>query len=147
MVLLRINAAMVFLSLCLGEVLVLYVASQANDLLTMLNPNASKLSTVSVQLFLLYAPAVLTASVTLMSVRGKFKTLLNIAPALATSLLAVLLGGPLLSAGVRHAAHSHAMWLYISDAQAFIVAAGALLSLAFLWSQRGSFKPHEKRHR
>ncbi|HKU18983.1 MAG TPA: hypothetical protein VJP80_06995 [Candidatus Saccharimonadales bacterium] len=148
MVLLRINAAMVFLSLCLGEVLVQYVASQANDLLHFVAPHASKVSTTTMQLMLLLAPAVVTALVTVLSVRGRLKTLVNILPATAASLLAVLLAAPILPGGFKHSLHSETAWHYIANSQALVVGAGAAISLAFLWTQRRLFRLRDdKRHK
>ena len=147
MVLLRVNAAMVFLSLCLGQILVQYVAPQANDLLHMLDSRAGGLSTTTIDLALLLAPAVATAILMLFSVHGGLKRLLNLVPAVAASLLAVLLAGPLLPTNLRHSFHSHQLWVYVSNAQALIVGAGAAVSLFFLWSQRNSLRAPEKRSR
>src|SRR5688572_15312779 len=96
LVLLRINAALVFLSLCLGAVLVQYVAGEANSLITLFSKEAGTVSASSMQLVLLLAPAIITCVVTVFSVQGTLKTLLNILPALAASALGMLLVIPLL---------------------------------------------------
>jgi|SRR5579859_5363893 len=147
MVLLRVNAAMVFLSLCLGDVLVRYVAPQANDLLHFIAPHASTVSTTTMQLVLLLAPATVTAVVTVLSLHGRLKSLLNILPAAASALLAVLLAAPILPGGFKHSLNSAVAWHYIANSQAMVVGAGALVSLAFLWTQRRIFRQREDKRR
>ncbi len=147
MALLRINAALVFLSLCLGAVLVEYVAGEANSLITLFSKEAGTVSASTMQIVLLLAPAIVTGVVTVFSVRGKLKVLLNIVPALAASALGVLLAVPLLPTGLRFELETEQVWRTLVQAQALIVGMGALVSLAFLWMQRGSFKHHDKRRK
>lgn len=146
-VLLRINAALVFLSLCLGAVLVEYVAGEANSLVTLFSEQAGTVSASSMQLVLLLAPAVVTSVVTVFTLHGKFKMLLNIVPALAASSLALLLVVPLLPTGLRFELEVQEVWRHLVKAQALVVGVGALASLTFLWLQRGSFKHHDKRRK
>ena len=145
--LLRINAALVFLSLCLGAVLVEYVAGEANSLITLFSEQAGTVSASSMQLVLLLAPAVVTCVVTVFSVHGKLKTILNILPALAASALALLLVVPLLPNGLRFELEMQEVWRHLVKAQALVVGLGAIISLVFLWLQRGSFKHHDKRRK
>ncbi len=145
--LLRINAALVFLSLCLGAVLVEYVAGEANSLITLFSEQAGTVSASSMQLVLLLAPAIVTCVVTVFSVHGKLKTLLNILPAFAASALCLLLVVPLLPNGLRFELEMQAVWNHLVKAQALIVGMGAIVSLVFLWMQRGSFKHHDKRRK
>jgi hypothetical protein len=145
LLLLRANAAMVFLSLCLGEVLVRYVAGEANDLIKAAAPHAGQVSTSTVSLFLLLTPAVVTGMVTIFSVHGRLKNIVNVLPAAAVGALVVLLGVPLLTPGLRINLESQQAWHILSNAQAFVVAAGALVSLVFLWTQRRHFKEPERR--
>src|SRR5688572_15317773 len=111
-VVLRVNAAMVFLSVCLGAVLVEHVASQAGDMLGLFTPNISSVSRTTIELTLLLAPAIVTTVVTLFSVHGKVKVVLNIVPAAAASMLAVLLAVPLLSRGLMFALQSQPVWRF-----------------------------------
>jgi hypothetical protein len=142
---LRVNASLVFLSLCLGAVLVQYVASEANTLIHLMTPHVSPVSTASMQLLLLLAPATVTTIVTVFSVHGRVKNVVNVLPALATSALFVLLAVPLMPPGLRHTLQGQQVWHYLSNAQALVVASGALVSLGFLWTQRNFFKQHDKR--
>ena len=146
-VVLRINAAMVFLSLCLGAVLVQYVAPEANNFLQLISAHVNAISSMSVQLLLLVAPAAVTAVVTVFSVHGRVKGMVNLLPAVAVSALFVLLAVPLLPPGLRHTMQSQHAWHYLSNADALVVSAGALVSLCFLWTQRGLFQHGEKRKR
>lgn len=133
---LRINAVMVFLSLCLGEVLVQYVASDANSLLKLFAPNVSQISTSTIQLVVLLLPAVLTSIFMMLSVHGRGKTLLNLLPAAGTGLLAALLIVPMLPAGTRFAIQAEPLWSELSKLQSLIVGGSAIVSLFFLWAQR-----------
>lgn len=144
---LRINAALVFLSLCLGAVLVQYVAGEANSLITLFSEGAGTLSASSMQLALLYAPALVTCIVTVFSMHGKLKVPLNVLPAAGACALAVLLTVPLLPSGLRFSLEEQEVWRILTQAQALIVGMGAVVSLAFLWTQRRSFKHHDKRRR
>ncbi|MGH7157994.1 MAG: hypothetical protein ACREGD_02870 [Candidatus Saccharimonadales bacterium] len=144
---LRVNAALVFLSLCLGAVLVEYVAGEANSLITLFSEQAGSVSASTMQLVLLLTPAIVTCIVTIFSLHGKTKMLLNVLPAVAAGSLALLLVVPLLPTGLRFELESQEVWRHLVKAQALVVGVGALASLNFLWLQRGSFKHHDKRRK
>jgi hypothetical protein len=146
-VVLRANASMVFLSLCLGAVLVQYVASEADTMMHLMSAHVSPISTSSLKLILLVAPAAVTTFVTVFSVHGRIKNLINLFPAIATGALAVLLAVPLLPPGLRYNLETQHAWHYLSNAEALVVGVGALISLVFLWSQRSWFKQHDKRRK
>ena len=146
-VVLRVNASLIFLSLCLGAVLVQYVASEATTLMHLMSAHVSPLSTSSLQLVLLIAPAVVTTIVTIFSVHGRLKTMINVLPAIAAAALAVLLAVPLLTPGLRHNLQGQVAWHYLSNAEALVVGVGALVSLVFLWTQRNFFKQGDKHRR
>lgn len=146
---LRINAAMVFLSLCLGQVLVQTVGTEAIAFINFLLPNAGAVSESTAQLIMLFTPAVLTSIFMAFTINGKMRATLNVIPATGVGALVVLLGVPLLTPGLRYAIQSEGLWHQISSAQALIVIAAATASLLFLWSQRRSARQHEhggKRH-
>jgi len=144
---LRVNGSMVFLSVALGAVLVQYVASEANTLLHLMSAHVSPVSTSTLQLILLLAPAAVTSVVTVFSAHGRLKTVLNFFPSAAAGALAVLLAVPLLTPGLRYAFEGQTAWHYLSNAEALVVGIGAAVSLFFLWTQRASFKQHDKRKR
>jgi hypothetical protein len=141
---LRINAAMAFLSLCLGYTLLELVAKDASSLITFLAPTAGSISQVSWQLGTLFAPVVLTCIIMVFSIKGHIRVAINALPAAATSVMAVLLAVPLLSPGLRYALQSETLWRTISRSQAVIVGGGAAISLIFLWTQRRHAKKSER---
>ena len=143
----RVNASLVFLSLCLGAVLVQYVGSEANEFMHLLSPRAGAVSDSTVRFLLLLAPAAITAIVTVFSVHGRIKNVVNILPAIAASALLTLLAVQALPPGIRHALQHEQAWHYLSNAQALVVASGAVVSLGFLWTQRTFFQHHDKRRR
>lgn len=146
--LLGINAALVFLSLCLGQVLVLYVVPDALDLLGLFSAHVTPISKSTMQLAFLYAPAVLTAVLMIGTVRGKVRRLLNIVPAAGVGLLGVIMGVPLFTPALRRAIEHGTFWPQLSRAQAFVVGVTAMMSLFFLWTQNRSLgESHRHRRR
>lgn len=143
---LRINAAMVFLSVCLGVVLVDHVASDVSLVLGSFSAKDNKIGGMAIELVLLLAPVVTTAVIAAFSVHGRAKWWLNLIPAAATSMLLVLLVVPLLSRAVAFDLMTDPAWRILSNAEAIIVGVGAAVSLLFLWKQRGSLRQHDKRH-
>ncbi|HET8671347.1 MAG TPA: hypothetical protein VFM05_12190 [Candidatus Saccharimonadales bacterium] len=143
---LRVNAAMVFLSLCLGYVLVQFVANDADSLIGFVAPDAESLSASSLKLIMLFTPVVLTMIIMAFSIHGRLRVGLNALPAAATSLLTFLLAVPLFTPGLQYAIQSQNVWYEVHQAQALIVGAGALVSMVFLWSQRRRAK-HAEEHR
>jgi len=145
LVVIRANAPMVFLSVCLGSVLVDHVATEANTMMGLFSPKPSSLSQTTLALLLLCAPAVITTVVTAFSVHGRLKILLNIVPAAAAAMLLVLLIVPLLPKGLMYGLETQTTWRVLWNAEALVIGAGALVSLFFLWTQRRSFRHHDKR--
>jgi hypothetical protein len=141
---LRINAAMVFLSLCLGQVLVQFVAKDANSLIRFIAPQAGSVSESSLYLAMLFLPVVLTAIIMVFSVKGRMKVSLNALPAFGTGALAVLLAVPLSTPGLQHQIVALRFWHELHDAQAMIIGASTLVTLLFLWTQRRSSHREEK---
>jgi len=145
---LRINAVMVFLSLCLGEVLVKYVADDSSVMLNLFSSHpAGVISKSGLQIVLLLLPAALTSVFMIFSVKGRGRVLLNILPAAATSFVGVLLAVPLLAPGLRDSIEAGNSWQQVTRAQALVVGVSALISLLFLWMQRRSKPAHEKHGR
>jgi hypothetical protein len=144
-VLLRANAAMIFLSVCLGSVLVEHVASEANTMMGLFSPKPNPVSQATIALILLFAPPIITTIVTAVSVHGRLKVFLNLVPAAAASMLLVLLVVPLLPKSLTYHIESQQTWRILWDAEALVIGAGALVSLFFLWAQRRNFRHHDKR--
>ncbi len=141
---LRINAAMVFLSLCLGYVLVDLVAKDTNSLINFITSGKGSLSESTWYLIILLTPVVLTCILMLFSIKDRWKGFFNVLPAAATSVLLVLLAVPLLMPGLRYALESQALWHQLNKAQALTITIGAFISLLFLWTQRSSMREGKK---
>ena len=140
---LRINATMVFLGLCLGYVLTQFLGNDAKDFAqTFLGHTA--MSTTVMKLVLLLIPVVLTAIIMIRTVRSKM-LILNILPALSVGCLLALLVVPLLPPGTSHAITAMSFWHQAQRLQDLIIGVGALVSLLTLWLLRpkhGSEKAH-----
>src|SRR5688572_25624307 len=100
---LRLNAAMVFMSLCLGYVLVEFVANDADSLISFLAPDANSLSASTLRLAMLFTPVVLTSIFLSFSIHGRIRVALNALPAAGVSIFGLLLAVPLLTPGLRYA--------------------------------------------
>ena len=144
---LRVNAAMVFLSVCLGAVLVDHVAGGANMIVGSFSPTTNSLSQTTIELCLLLVPAIVTTIIMAFSVHGRIKVVLNFFPAAASSMLLVLLAVPMLPRGLAFNLMTQDAWRLLSNAEALVIGAGALVSLFFLWTQRRNFRHHDKRKR
>lgn len=126
MVFLRINAAMVFLGLALGSLLVRLIGPEAT--------NAVQSSGQSVPqhyllLGLLFAPAVIIAVTQYHSLKSKSRQFINILPALATGAVGLLLSLPYFSPHLRgQISHTH-LSAILDSYRWLVIAAGAILSL------------------
>jgi len=143
--LLRVNAALVFLSLCLGSVLVQFAGDDAVSIVA--GASTSSYATAStIELGLLVAPAFLTILFMMGTVRDK-KKFFNILPAAVTGVLLALLAVPLLPPGLSHNIVMLNQWQSVTQVQSGIVAASTLVCLAFLWTSRPKHdEKHKKRH-
>lgn len=146
---LRINATLVFLSLCLGAVLTQFVADDAGFLMTMASsnvPQAGSVTSASIKLGLLLLPVVLTAVFMIKTVRGSGKLLLNLLPAAGVGVLGALLAVPFLPTGTVANITSSSLWSELTKAQDLIVGLSALLCLFVLWLQRPKTGGQEGHH-
>lgn len=136
---LRINAALVFLSLCLGDVLVQFVAPDANSFMELFSahvPEGVDTGNDNIKIFLLLLPVILTAIFMIRTVRGKGRLALNLLPAMGVGLLGALLIVPLLPPGLSHNIVNSSLWSQAQRAQDLIVGMSALICLLVLWLQR-----------
>jgi uncharacterized protein (DUF486 family) len=140
---LRINAMMVFLSLCLGVVLLRFVGDEAASTIGILTSYGSTNYTL-VTIFLQFLPVVLTALFMVRTVRGHLKLMLNFFIAIAVGFLVALLAEPLLGPETRIGIEMTPVWFYIQKLQVLVISLGAIFSLLYLWLQRP--KSHEEHH-
>ena len=131
---LRANATLVFLSLCLGAVVTQFLAHDIEDFANLFFPQVN-LAPYEFKIGLVLAPALLTAILMLRSVKG-LRYWLNILPAVAVGGLVALLVVPLLPDIARQPLAQEPLWQGLSRAQDLIVGIGGLISLLFLWMQR-----------
>jgi hypothetical protein len=134
---LRINATMVFLSLCLGYVVMQFLGADAQSFAELFMTHAAISSNI-MKLALLLFPVVFTALFMIHTIRGA-KLVLNVLPAVGVGCLTVLFVVPLLPPGTAHAIGNLQWWRLALQLQAIVVGAGALVSVFFLWMQR----PHK----
>lgn len=144
---LRINASIVFLSVCLGYVLMSFVGSDARDFMAGAFPNLSA-SGDTIKLGLLVLPVVLTMIFMIKTVRGS-RLLLNILPAIGVGCLLSVLAIPLLPPDTVATVSGLSLWHELTSLQDIVVGASALVCLFSLWLQRPKSKSeeHGKHHK
>lgn len=133
--LLRANAALVFLSLCLGSILVRFVGPDAQSFVGLFT-KSQNISHSTIQLGLLFLPVVVTSLVMIRSVRGLPRALMNVIPSLAVGLVGLLLAEPYLPGGIQHSLIQTSVWHQLLRGQDLVVGVSALIGLLFLWLQR-----------
>jgi hypothetical protein len=136
---LRINAALVFLSLCLGDVLVQFVSPDANQFLALFSAHVPKgvdTGGDTIKILLLILPVILTAIFMIKTIKGYAKLSLNILPALGVGLLGSLLIVPLLPNVTSAQIIDSSLWSQLQRAQDLIVGVSSLACLLVLWMQR-----------
>ena len=129
--LLRVNGAIAFMSLCLGSVLVTYTSGDVDTVFTKFANKDALITNQWIQLALLVVPFALTILFTRGSVKGA-KKVVNFLPAVATGLLGALLAVPLLPTHLQRQIHQQTAWHQLSRAQTAVILGGALFSLMFL---------------
>lgn len=149
---LRVNATLVFLSLCLGNILVQFVAPDANSFFQLFSarvPDEVGTGNDIVKIALLLLPVLLTSIFMIRTVQGKIKLALNLIPAAGVGLLGALLVVPLLPPGTSYGITGSELWQQVLMSQNLIVGVSALACLLVLWLQRphvGGGK-HGKKHK
>ena len=144
--LLRVNAAFVFLSLCLGDVLVQFSGEDAARIVAGASTSAN-VTTSTIKLGLLIAPAVLTILFMMGTSKGQ-KRLFNILPSAAAGLLLASLAVPLLPPGMANNIQALPVWVNTRQLQSGIIALSTLICLIFLWMSRpkGGGEKHKGKH-
>jgi hypothetical protein len=143
--LLRANAAITFMGLCVGSVLVTYTTEDVTSIASGLSSHPGATITRWVQLLLLTLPFLLTCWFTRHSVKGS-RQLFNLLPALAGGLLFTLLVVPLLAPSLQHALEHQTLWHELDSLQTAVVLGGAVLSLIFILSAHRSLRKAEAKH-
>ena len=137
--LLRINAVLVFLTLCLGSVLVQFISKDTQSLIGFVRTQSTQNVNVdnpTMKLVLLLLPTALTALFMIGTIKGKFRMILNVIPAAGVGVLLALLGVPLLPAGISHSVMTSPLGQDGQKFQNIIVGVTAVASLITLWLER-----------
>jgi hypothetical protein len=138
-VLLRVNAAIAFMSLALGSLLVTYAAQDINTIFGGFSAGNGLNNYQWIKLGLLTLPFLVVVLFTRKHVKGS-KQWLNVVPALASGLLFALLATPLLPADVQRHIHAQAVWKQLDNLETAAVLGGAVFALLFL------LLTHRKKH-
>jgi hypothetical protein len=142
--LLKVNAAAVFMSLCVGEVLVLFLSNDAGTLSGVVSPGSASISQASLKLALLLIPPILTLIFMYHGVKGSVMMTMNVIPAIAVGLVGALLAEPLLSESFQKTLNHSSLWHHLILYQGSVVACAAAVSLVFFLLQRQS-RPRAKK--
>lgn len=138
LVVLKVNAALVFLSACLGAVLLRFIGDEAARFAELFLPF---LNGDNLKLAIMLLPVILSVIFLRGTVRGG-RHFTNILPVIGTAFLLVLLGVPLLPADLANSVTASFAWEKLSQFQTLVIAVSALVSLLFIWSQHR--KPSSK---
>jgi hypothetical protein len=142
----RANATLVFLSLCLGQVLVQFAGEEAARTVGIIASDGST-NQQAVSLALLFLPVVFATLFTVRSISNHLHLVLNLLPAVAAGVLGLLLAEPYFSAGLQGSISGSDAWYWIQKTQVMVVTTGAILSLFFLWLQRPRHHAEGKHHK
>ncbi|PID31096.1 hypothetical protein CSA80_03105 [Candidatus Saccharibacteria bacterium] len=143
---LRSNGVLVFLGVCLGSVLAMYVAGDASSVISSAN-RTSPLATMQwTQLTLLIVPVVLTILLSRKKMRGT-NSLLSLAAAMTAGCLLALFAVPYLSAGQQSTIRATELWRQLDNLQTAFVILGAGVTVLYLFVTRWKPQVHKKHHK
>ena len=143
---LRVNALLVFLSLCLGSVLLQYVGPEAMDTAGILAAGTGHANKQLVSLGLVLLPAVFTTIFMMRTVKNNAKLAFNFLPALAVGVLFFLLTEPFYTPGLRYAIENDQVWKLVQGSQPLAIGVSAIISVLFIWMQRPKKHKEEEGH-
>ncbi len=143
-VLARVKAAFVFMSLAVGVILSNYVGDTALDMVQTFVRGYNATTQSMVQIGLLIVPVLLTLLFLNRSLSNN-KTIINIFPAILTGLTVLFLVVPLLPPGTSNGIYGNSIWLRLGSYQAALISAAALISLAQLWGSGHGSRDKDKK--
>jgi len=141
--LLRSNAALSFLALCVGFVV---STSAIGDLKHLLSEANLSVTDSTLATILIVAPLVITLLLTRRAHTRGFKFWLQLAIALCAGGLLALSLGPVLNTSGQFDITTSRFWGDLQKIQSEVIGGGALLSLLLIWSKALKKKP-SKRHK
>lgn len=139
---LKSNAALGFLSLCVGFVL---STSVITDLKHLLSETNLSLTASTLALILLLGPLAVTMLVTRRSAGKGFKLGLHLLTALCVGGLLALSIGPIINTSSQMNLAGSQIWKNLQKTQSVVIGAGALLSLILIWY--GALKKSSRNHK
>jgi len=145
----KINAALVYLSICLGNVLVQFVAPDAKQFVSLFSAHVPKgvdTGDTLIKLTLLFLPVVLTAIFMIKTIHGKGKLILNLLPSIGASLLICLLLTPLLHDSISNSILQTKLWGQLQRSEDLIIGISSLICLLVLWLQRPKTGSKKEKH-
>ncbi|MFZ1249402.1 MAG: hypothetical protein WAQ24_03705 [Candidatus Saccharimonadales bacterium] len=140
---LKANAAVGFASLCVGSMLLNYVAQDATDFAVAFSPGSALAIQQAVKWALLTLPMFLALLFTQRNIYGR-KRFANFVVAIACGLLYALLMVPLLPTGLQKGIMSQQLWHELSNLQTILLVVGATISLAVLYANHKPYKEDKK---
>lgn len=146
---LRVNAAFIFLCLCLGDVLSQFIAPDSSQFFALFSAHLPKsLSSGNdlTKIIILILPAVLSIFFMLKSVHGLSKIIINLLPAIGCGLLLALLITPLLPKNLLGSSLNSSLWVSLHNYKDIIISLSSLISLILLWLQRPKSVSKKMKH-
>jgi hypothetical protein len=144
---LRINAALVFLSICLGDVLLQFASKDVTMLSSVFSAHSPGAvpDNNTIKLALLFLPVILTMIFMIKTVKGHGKLALNLLPAVGVGVLSALLAVPLLPLTTKMGIIDSSIWDQGQQYQGYIVGLSASVCLLTVWMQRPKHG-HDEKH-
>jgi hypothetical protein len=130
--LLKSNAALSFLALCSGFVVISFASSDLKSLTGQLN---FSVDSSILNLVLLILPLVFTLIFTKGKAKSGFGRIIQLIVALCAGVLLALIGVPLLSGSLSADLFKSSAWEDLQKAQAAIAGVGVFLSLMVVWAK------------
>jgi hypothetical protein len=146
---LKTNATLVFLSACLGDVLLQFVSPDAKQFLisfTAKVPQKYDSGENLIKILLLLLPVLITTLIMIRTVHSKSKLYINVLPALGTGLLLALLITPLLPSSLSNNILHTQLWTQIQSLKDLIVGLSSLSCLIVLCLQRPKTDHKKEKH-
>ena len=140
--LLKSNAALAFLALCAGFVVISFTNINIQDLTKNLS---FQLTSSTFNLILLTAPYVLTLLLRRKAFNGQAKAILQYVAALCGGGLLALVAVPLLNESVRLNFANSWAWNDLQKIQTPLIVAGVVISLGLVWFHKPAHTP--KKHK
>lgn len=138
----RINASIVFFSLCAGSVLNNQVGGEASLFISSFIKNGDTSRAIT-SIGLILLPAIFSALIVRKSISAN-KLLANIVPSIAAGCLVVLLLVPFIPGGLQNQLTDSISWEYLERFEPLVLVIGMLSSVLLLWLSKDKTKKDKK---